>query len=39
MRVDGSGLVGVLARRDVPHVFLRDDDEPKPEIQREGAAP
>jgi hypothetical protein len=38
MRVDGSGLVG-MARRDVPHVFLRDDDEPKPEIQREGAAP
>ncbi|WAL63289.1 CBS domain-containing protein [Amycolatopsis cynarae] len=33
--VDGSGrLVGVLARRDVLHVFLRDDDELRAEIER-----
>ena len=34
--VDGSGrLVGVLAKRDVLHVFLRSDEELKEEIERE----
>ena len=34
--VDGAGrLAGVLAKRDVLHVFLRPDDEIKAEIERE----